>query len=59
MSFSEITKVDFVDYKGEDSEFINHLDNIIQMPLGTEPDRLGGCDRDDLKIPFLIYLIPK
>ena len=46
MSYSEIAKVEFVDYQGEDSEFINHLDNIIQMPLGTEPDRLGGCDRD-------------
>lgn len=46
MSYSEIAKVDFVDYQGEDSEFIKHLDNIIQMPLGTEPDRLGGNDKD-------------
>ena len=46
MSYSEITKAEFVDYKGKDSEFIEHLDDIIQLPLGTEPDRLGGCDRD-------------
>ena len=46
MSYSEIAKVTFVDYIGEDSEFITDLNNIIQLPLGTEPDRLGGCDRD-------------
>jgi hypothetical protein len=46
MSYSEIAKVKFVDYIGEDSEFIIDLNNIIQLPLGTEPDRLGGCDRD-------------
>ncbi|MDT8716993.1 hypothetical protein IAI10_10015 [Clostridium sp. 19966] len=46
MSYSEITKADFVDYTGEDSEFIKHMDNIIQMPLGTEPDRLSGNDKD-------------
>lgn len=46
MSYSEIAKVTFVDYTGDDSEYIKDLDNIIQLPLGTEPDRLGGCDRD-------------
>ncbi|MCD2347406.1 RNA dependent RNA polymerase [Clostridium guangxiense] len=46
MSYSEITKADFVDYTGEDSEFIKHMDNIVQMPLGTEPDRLSGNDKD-------------
>lgn len=46
MSYSEIAKVTFVDYIDEDSEFITDLNNIIQLPLGTEPDRLGGCDRD-------------
>lgn len=46
VSYSEITKVDFVDYDGEDVEFVKHIDNIVQMPLGTEPDRLGGLDKD-------------
>ncbi|WDM22897.1 hypothetical protein [Paenibacillus polymyxa] len=46
MSFSEITRTTFVDYEGEDAEFIRHIDNIVQLPLGTEPDRLGGADRD-------------
>jgi hypothetical protein len=46
MSFSEITRTTFVEYNGEDAEFIHHLNNIIQLPLGTEPDRLGGADRD-------------
>jgi hypothetical protein len=46
MSFSEITRTTFVDYDGEDSEFIRHMGNIVQLPLGTEPDRLGGADRD-------------
>lgn len=46
MSFSEIAKVTFVDYSGEDTEYISGLNNLIQLPLGTEPDRLGGCDRD-------------
>lgn len=46
VSYSEITKVDFVDYDGEDAEFVKHIDNIVQMPLGTEPDRLGGLDKD-------------
>lgn len=46
MSFSEITRTTFIDYKGEDAEFIRHIDNIVQLPLGTETDRLGGADRD-------------
>ncbi len=46
VSYLEITKVDFVDYDGEDSEFIKHIDNIVQLPLGIEPDRLGGLDKD-------------
>lgn len=46
VSYSEITKVDFVDYTGEDAEFIREIDNIVQLPLGTEPDRLGGLDKD-------------
>jgi ribosomal protein S15P/S13E len=46
VSYSEITKVDFVDYNVEDVEFVKHIHNIVQMPLGTEPDRLGGCDKD-------------
>ncbi|NHN34691.1 hypothetical protein [Paenibacillus agricola] len=46
MSFSEITRTNFIDYRGEDSKFIRHIDNIVQLPLGTEPDRLGGADRD-------------
>jgi hypothetical protein len=46
VSYSEITKVDFIDYDGEDAEFVKHIDNIVQMPLGTEPDRLGGLDKD-------------
>ena len=45
-AYSEIAKVNFVDYEGEDAEFISHIDNIVQLPLGTEPDRLGGLDRD-------------
>lgn len=46
MSFSEITRTTFISYDGEDAEFIRHIDNIVQLPLGTEPDRLGGADRD-------------
>lgn len=46
MSFSEITRTTFIPYDGEDAYFIRHLDNMIQMPLGTEMDRLGGGDRD-------------
>lgn len=46
MSFSEITRTTFVSYNGKDVNFIRHLDNIVQLPLGTEPDRLGGADRD-------------
>ncbi|SCW83429.1 hypothetical protein SAMN04487970_106124 [Paenibacillus tianmuensis] len=46
MSFSELTRTTFVDYENEDVEFIRHLTNIVQLPLGTEPDRLGGADRD-------------
>ncbi len=46
VSYSEITTVDFIKYDDEDSEFINHIDNIVQLPLGTEPDRLGGLDKD-------------
>lgn len=45
-AYSEIAKVNFVDYEGEDAEFISHIDNIVQLPLGTEPDRLGGLDKD-------------
>lgn len=46
MSFSKITRTTFVSYDGKDANFIRHLENIIQMPLGTEMDRLGGGDRD-------------
>jgi len=46
VSYSEITKVNFVDYEGEDAEFIRDIDNIVQLPLGTECDRLGGADKD-------------
>lgn len=46
VSYSEITKVNFVDYEGEDTEFIKEIDNIVQLPLGTECDRLGGADKD-------------
>ncbi len=53
VSYSEITKVDFVDYDGEDSEFVKHIDNIAQLPLGTEPDRLGGLDKDGDEVMVL------
>lgn len=46
MSFSEITRTTFISYEGTDSDFIRDLGNIIQVPLGTEVDRLGGGDRD-------------
>jgi len=46
VSYSEITNVNFVDYSGKDAEFIRGINNIVQLPLGTEPDRLGGLDKD-------------
>jgi len=36
MSFSEITYAKFIEYSGEDNEFIRSIDNIVQFPLGTE-----------------------
>ncbi|MEC1788619.1 hypothetical protein [Schinkia azotoformans] len=46
VSYSEITKTEFIKYDGEDSEYISKINNIIQLPLGTECDRLGGADKD-------------
>lgn len=46
VSYSEITNTEFIKYNGEDSEYISKINNIIQLPLGTECDRLGGADKD-------------